>query len=202
MTFMQCFRIAHTGFIRAAQHIGMLGIAVLAGCASPPPHREPHESHTVAAEPPPAQTAQVFVYPANGQSAAQLDRDRYECHGWAVRQSGFDPSLPQLPPHERIEVVSMAPPPGANTVAGAATGAIFGAAVSSPWHSGEGAVVGAVAGALLGATADAANHQHAEAVQRHYDQRDLQAQARLEMQARDYRRAIGACLEGRGYTVK
>jgi outer membrane lipoprotein SlyB len=121
---------------------------------------------------------------------------------WAVKQSGFDPSQPQLPPHERVEVVAMGPPPGTHTVAGAATGAIIGAAVSRPRDAGGGALVGAVAGAILGASADAANQQRTEAIQRRYDQRDLRAQARQELQARDFRRAISACLEGRGYTVK
>jgi hypothetical protein len=35
---------------------------------------------------------QLFVYPKNGQSSQQQDKDRYECHRWAVDQSGFDPT--------------------------------------------------------------------------------------------------------------
>lgn len=34
----------------------------------------------------------VVAYPANGQSAAQIDQDRYDCYRWAVDQSGFDPA--------------------------------------------------------------------------------------------------------------
>ena len=34
----------------------------------------------------------VVAYPANGQSAAQVDQDRYDCYRWAVDQSGFDPA--------------------------------------------------------------------------------------------------------------
>jgi hypothetical protein len=37
----------------------------------------------------------VYVYPRNGQSEAQMQNDRYECHSWAVSQSGFDPTNPQ-----------------------------------------------------------------------------------------------------------
>ena len=37
----------------------------------------------------------VFIYPAKGQNQAQQDKDRYECHSWAVQQTGFDPSKPQ-----------------------------------------------------------------------------------------------------------
>jgi hypothetical protein len=36
---------------------------------------------------------QLFVYPKNGQSAEQQDKDRYECHRSAVSQTGFDPTV-------------------------------------------------------------------------------------------------------------
>lgn len=36
----------------------------------------------------------LFVYPKEGQSAAERSKDEYECHQWAVSQSGFDPTLP------------------------------------------------------------------------------------------------------------
>lgn len=35
---------------------------------------------------------QLIVYPARGQSDDQRSQDRYECHRWAVGQTGFDPS--------------------------------------------------------------------------------------------------------------
>ena len=37
----------------------------------------------------------IYAYPAKGQSQSQQDRDRYECHSWAVKQTGFDPSRAQ-----------------------------------------------------------------------------------------------------------
>jgi len=37
-------------------------------------------------------TASVYVYPRNGQSEEQTSNDRYECHQWAVNQTGFDPT--------------------------------------------------------------------------------------------------------------
>jgi hypothetical protein len=36
--------------------------------------------------------ADVYLYPRNGQSDAQTQSDRYECHSWAVNQTGFDPT--------------------------------------------------------------------------------------------------------------
>jgi hypothetical protein len=32
------------------------------------------------------------AYPAHGQSNDAQDRDRYECHRWAVREADFDPT--------------------------------------------------------------------------------------------------------------
>lgn len=37
---------------------------------------------------------QVFVYPRAGQDEEKQSLDRYECHRWAVDQSGFDPTRP------------------------------------------------------------------------------------------------------------
>ncbi|WP_278445515.1 hypothetical protein [Stutzerimonas kunmingensis] len=40
----------------------------------------------------------VIAYPAKDQSAEQQSRDRYECHIWAVSQSGFDPASARTAP--------------------------------------------------------------------------------------------------------
>ena len=34
----------------------------------------------------------LYVYPKNGQSEQQTQNDRYQCHQWAVGQTGFDPT--------------------------------------------------------------------------------------------------------------
>lgn len=47
-----------------------------------------------ASAPSGASADDVFVYPRNGQSAEDQSRDRFECHQWAVTQTGFDPSEP------------------------------------------------------------------------------------------------------------
>jgi hypothetical protein len=36
--------------------------------------------------------ADLYLYPRNGQNDAQQQNDRYECHSWAVGQTGFDPT--------------------------------------------------------------------------------------------------------------
>jgi hypothetical protein len=146
-----------------------------------------------------APNTQVFVYPSASQSAAQLDRDRYECNDWAVHQSGFDPSLPAVAPHQQVRVVSVGPQ-GSDVLPGAVTGAIIGAAISRPRASGEGAILGAIAGTLLGAASDQSRQQQAAALNQRLNQRS--ADAGLEGRAANFRRALSACLEGRGYTVK
>jgi uncharacterized protein YcfJ len=139
------------------------------------------------------------VYPSAGQSPDKLGRDRYECHLWAVKESPFDPSVTAVLPRQRVQVVPM-PPSGTDTVGGAVTGAIIGAVVAH--DPGAGAVGGAILGGAVGAASDAQREARAKAVQDRYDQRDAARMAKLDQQAGNYRRALTACLEGRGYTVK
>ena len=36
----------------------------------------------------------IFIYPRQGQSPEQQAKDQYECHRWAVNQTGYDPTNP------------------------------------------------------------------------------------------------------------
>jgi hypothetical protein len=187
----------------SSQLAGLIVFALVAGCVSADPVVAPPAEAVVAAETSSAlpADAEIFVYPTKGQDERRLDRDRYECHNWAVTQSHYNPSEPHLAPHQRIQVVGM-PPPGQSTVAGAVTGAVIGAAIGSPRDTGEGAVAGAIVGAIAGASSEAARRQDSEQATRRVSVEQQTERARLERQASDYRRAISACLEGRGYTVK
>src|SRR3984885_8866983 len=82
--------------------------SLVAACVTPPPR-------TYAVPGPPPQ--RVFVYPAQGQSPEQTERDRYECHVWAVQQTGVDPSRADANAYERV-IVQPSTPPGANTAGG------------------------------------------------------------------------------------
>jgi hypothetical protein len=174
-----------------AAHALLLGLAVLSGCVS-------QQAARPVPSPPPPDTS-VYFYPARGQSAEQQDRDKYECNNWAVKQSGFDPSAPSTPPHLRMQVAA-GPPSGAGIATGAVAGAALGAAFAPPWQAGQGAIFGALAGAALGGAAESAAAERerqqaaASAAQAHA--------AQLEEQARNFRRAMSACLEGRGYNVR
>ena len=179
---------------RGRHWLAMFTAVTLVACATPPPA----PTEPASAAPPPV--TEIYFYPTKGQSAAQQDRDRYECYLWTKKQTGFDPSAPGLAPHQRVRVIPTTPP-GLDTAAGAVTGAVIGAVVSPPGRSAEGAAVGAVAGAVVGAASDAARQEQVERVQQRYDQQQARRMARLEQQASSYRRAMAACLEGRGYTV-
>jgi hypothetical protein len=168
-------------------------MVLLAGCVTPPPR-----TYVVPAPPPPPQ--RVFVYPANGQTPEQTERDRYDCHMWAVQQTGVDPSRPDSSAYQRV-VVQPASPPGAATAAGIVGGAIVGSILAGPWHAGAGALIGGATGGIIGSAADSGAQAEAQAQAQHAQQQINQSAASGRARADSYRRAIGACLQGRGYTV-
>jgi hypothetical protein len=173
-------------------------IVLLTGCVVAPPPRP-------APPPPPPDKpiTDVYAYPQNNQTPDQQERDRYECNSWAVQQSGFDPSGPNVPPHDRYRVVAVGPAPGSGTAVGAITGGILGALIAGPRNAGAGLVVGAVAGGVVGTAAEQQQRAEADAqAQQINDARTAQQMAVIDANAARYRRALGACLEGRGYTVK
>ena len=132
-------------------------------------------------------SAQSVVYPAKGQSAQQQKKDEGECHTWAVDNSKYDPTNPPK------QAAAPPPPQGATPgagVKGAARGAIVGEAVSGD------ASAGAAAGAV--AARGASRRQNAAAGQQQQQAAAQQNQAGMTA----YQKARGACLEGRGYTVK
>jgi len=178
-------------------------IGMLAGCVTAPPPRPMPPPPPPPSAPPP--NVDVYAYPLHGQPPEQQDRDHYECSQWATQQTGFDPSAPGVPPHERVHVVSAGPPPGTNTAIGAVAGAILGAVIAPRWQAAPAALAGAVVGGAIGSTADAANAQanmaNAQAA-RSDAAVDRRAAAAQEQKAANYRRAVGACLDARGYSVR
>lgn len=141
----------------------------------------------VAVQPAPS-TAQLFVYPQRGQTAAQQSRDEYECHRWAVGQTGYDPvrgggQVATVHGARRADGLPDDPVTGA--VGGAALGAAGGAIAGD---AATGAAVGAGIGALAGILG----------------QSNASTTAVVTGPARDpgtYVRAFSTCLAGRGYVV-
>jgi hypothetical protein len=144
---------------------------------------------------------QIYFYPNKGQSVEQQSRDHYECYNWAVEKTGFDPSASSIAPEQRVRVVPM-PPPGHDTVSMSIAGAVLGALIAGPRHAGGGALFGAASGAMLGAASDASRQETARQMEEAYQNRDKARDLRREKKALQFRRAMSACMEGRGYTVK
>jgi hypothetical protein len=133
----------------------------------------------------PAQ-AEIMIYPMKGQSSEQLPKDRYECHLWAVQQSGFDPST--------VQVAQSAPQTqqqNGQVLRGGMRGAAAGAAIGAiAGDAGKGAAIGATAGGIRGG------------FKRMDQNRAAQNQAVQSAPGQDaYNRAIKACLTGRNYSV-
>ena len=173
----------------------LVATGALSGCVS-----EPLE--VPIAQQPGLPDTNVYFYPSQGRSvpAAQQDRDKYECNSWAVEQSGFDPSSAEVPPHQRMQIVDQSPPTGAVVAGGAMTGAALGAIVN-PWHAGSGALIGGLAGAAVGGIVAAEHDEQLNRLKAHADLSEAQT-AVMETEASEFRRALGACLEGRGYSVR
>jgi outer membrane lipoprotein SlyB len=148
-----------------------------------------------------AALTQVYFYPKAGQSNEQQSRDQYDCYNWAIKQTGFDPGMTAMQPEQRVKVVPM-PPPGHDTITLSIVGAVLGALIAGPRHAGGGALIGATAGAAAGAASDISRQEQAKQMEEAYYNRDKALNSQLEVKALDFRRAMGACLEGRGYSVK
>lgn len=114
----------------------------------------------------------AVVYPAKGQTAQQQTKDDGECQAWAKQQTGYDPTT------ETAKGAGLGAVVGA--IGGAAVGAAVGAATGA--GAGRGAATGAVLGGVGGAVGGG-TYKYSKTKEGHD-------------------KAYGACMEGRGYTVK
>ncbi|MGK7914160.1 MAG: glycine zipper domain-containing protein [Prochloraceae cyanobacterium] len=139
---------------------------------------------------------ELFVYPANGQSAEQQKKDEFECYDWAKNQTGFDPmTRPQAstsPPVTEASEGGVLRGAARGAAVGAATGAIAG-------DAGKGAAIGATTGGFIGGIRNREQQRRQQAQQAEAAQ---QQAASYENQRNRYDRAYAVCLEGRGYTLK
>ena len=147
-----------------------------------------------------ARAQDIYAYPAKGQSQAQQDRDRYECHSWAVKQTGFDPSRAQASAPSPPPPSNQPLPPQGHIVRGAGRGAALGAVGGA--ITGD-AGKGAAAGAAMGGLAGGMRRRQQRLQQNQQQQATSQAAASNSQQNQSaaYHRAMAACLTGRGYTV-
>lgn len=141
-------------------------------------------------------SAQPYIYPDRGQNPQQQEFDRGQCYSWAVQQTGFDPANPRVatgPP-------PMAQAPQGGMFRGAAGGAALGAVGGAiGGDAGKGAAIGAGVGALFGGMR---RLRWAEEQQQQQMSYAAQQQGALAQGHANYNRAFGACMAGRGYTVR
>jgi hypothetical protein len=182
-------------------HSLRLALIVVAAAALPAAAQDPAPAAAPQAAPTPKPAALgLIVYPGSGQDAARQGKDEGECYAWARQQTGIDPTAAPVP-------VEAAEVPRGGAVKGAARGAARGAAVGAVGDddhvrdegnldAGEGAGVGAVAGAAKGRRARKKAEKQAEA------QAQEATKAQDAQTKETFKKAWGACLEGRGYSVK
>ncbi|MBV8135284.1 MAG: hypothetical protein JO121_06530 [Deltaproteobacteria bacterium] len=151
----------------------------------------------VAAGPAVTLAADFFVYPRQGQSVEQQERDTWECRAWATNTTGFDPAA--RPRAVTPPPIQQAPRGGALT--GAAGGAGLGAGLGAitGGNAGRGAAIGAVGGGLLGAMRRNDQVRQNDFANQQWQQQNV---AHHEANRSAWTRAVAACLSGRGYTVK
>jgi hypothetical protein len=140
-----------------------------------------------------------IVYPAEGQSEDQMEKDKFECYTWSRDKTGFDPMKTPTtqtgPPAKEKEVWGA----GKTAVAGGAGGAIVGGAMGGRKGLLTGGLIGAAGGAAVGAGRRSSQRNREEQKRKEWEQREANNYARAR---NEYNRAFGACMEGRGYSVK
>jgi hypothetical protein len=138
-----------------------------------------------------AQLAGLYVYPQKSQDATLQAKDESECFDSAKQNTGFDPAAPAAAAPQSAQG------PKGGAVKGGAKGAAGGAAIGAiTGDAGTGAEVGAVVGA-------AAAHRRQKKAKKQAQQQAQQAtQSQQGEQLDGFRRAMSACLDARGYSVK
>lgn len=166
------------------------GIARVAAAQS-----EPVQLATATAEA--KQKLGLIVYPAGGQTPEQQGRDEQACYAWAQQQITPVASVPSADSAAQAGKAKADSATQGAAIKGAAGGAAGGALVGAiTGDAGRGAGIGAIGGALRARRAKKQAEKQAE------EQARAQVEAQGSQQATTLKKAMVACLEGRGYTVK
>jgi hypothetical protein len=139
---------------------------------------------------PGAWAASPIIYPGADQSIEQQGKDEAECRTWATQQTGVYPY--QSPP----QYYGNSNAPTGNIVRGAAGGAALGAVGGAiGGDAGKGAAIGAGVGATAGLLRNGRERRQQASA-------NDQAMAQYQADLGNYNNAFGACMQGRGYTVR
>jgi hypothetical protein len=151
-----------------------------------------------ASAPLPSASLGLIVYPAKGQSKDLQYKEEQACYAWANEQTGIDPAKVHANPDSAAKAA------GAKTadatqgaaVVGAAKGALGGVAIGAiAGDAGKGAAIGATVGAVAGRRKKKA--AEGQAAQAGASANVAQAQGQIDT----FKKAMGTCLKGKGYTV-
>ncbi len=153
-----------------------------------------------------ASTLEVYVFPADGQTADQQSIDEAECYSWAVSNTGSDPfdiqkQNEQAQAQAQQQVAqTQAATQGAGAkgaVKGAAAGALIGEVTGG--DAGDSAVMGAAAVGIASRRRTRSANQQAQ--QQAAQQVAASEQATAE-QVGNFKKAFSVCLEAKDYLAK
>lgn len=145
-----------------------------------------------------SQGLNVVVYPAKNQTSSKQAADEHECYNWAQGQTGFTPGQPPA---------AASPPPqqassGGGAAGGAVKGAVAGVAIGAvAGDAGKGAAIGATTGALVAGSRARKAQQQQDAQAQQAQQTTAANQAAYNDRLGTFKKAFGACMQGRSYTV-
>jgi len=147
----------------------------------------------------PASQFGLIVFPSDNQTKDQQLLDEQQCYGWAKENTGIDPATVKANTDSAARAAQAKTDSATKgaAVGGAARGAVGGAAIGAiAGDAGTGAAIGAAAGAVGGRRArKQASAQAAQAGA-------ASSQQQVAQQVATFKKAMTACLEGRGYSVK
>jgi hypothetical protein len=139
----------------------------------------------------------VVVYPAKNQTSSKQAADEHECYTWAQGQTGITPGPPPAPSSPATQPAS-----GASAGRGAVRGAVAGVAIGAvAGDAGKGAAIGATTGALAGGHQARKAQQQQQTQAQQTQQTDAANLAAYNQHMATFKKAFGACLQGRSYTV-
>ena len=180
--------------VAAALVLGAVALAP-AAVAQVTPTQQP----APAAAPPTLKQIGMIIYPSKGQTPQQQAQDEAACTQWAEAQTGLTLSGGTVNTDSAAKAAQQktAEATQGAAVAGAAKGAVAGVAIGAiAGDAGTGAAIGAAAGAMGGRRKKKQAEQQAGAAGAQ------QAQAQSQQMTDTFKKAAGACLQGRGYSVQ
>ena len=153
-----------------------------------------------------ASTLQIYVFPKQGQDAAQQSTDEAACYDWAVSNSGSDPfkvaeqkeaDAKQAEAEQQAAQSAGSGSGARSAVRGAAAGALIGEIADD--DAGDGAAWGAALGVVRGRRKGAQQQQQAKQQAAANEEQREQA---TEEQMTNFKNAFSVCLEAKEYMVK